>query len=143
MTPSPQDPQAVNASNALNVPSLLLMLLAGLGIPFALFALLGPGNEAQIEQMRHIKGMSPQLIDMMRVMGGPVQKVMNLLGLGIDAFVIFGALQMRQLKNWPIAVAAAGASLLPLGSCCCCVSIGVGIWALTILTKPEIKAQFS
>ncbi len=143
---TPQLPNAAtpnNASEQLNIPSILLMLLAGLGIPFALLSLFRSADAAQLEQLRQIKGMSPELIKMMTTLTGPLSKLMNLFGLTIDGFVIFAAIQMRQLKNWPIAVAGSAAAILPFGSCCCCISMGIGIWSLVLLMKPEIKSQFT
>jgi len=57
--------------------------------------------------------------------------------------MIFGALQMRQLKNWGLSLASAILVLLPCAGCCCLLGLPVGIWAIITLTKPEVKSAFS
>ncbi|HMO15915.1 MAG TPA: hypothetical protein PKD64_00050 [Pirellulaceae bacterium] len=57
------------------------------------------------------------------------------------AFIIFGAWQMKTLGNWGWALAASIMSIIPCG-CCCLIGTPVGIWALVIIVKPEIKQAF-
>lgn len=56
--------------------------------------------------------------------------------------MLYGGLQMRQMKNHGVAMAAAIAACIPCFSCCC-LPLPVGIWALVVLTKPEVKQAFS
>ncbi len=62
-----------------------------------------------------------------------------------NAFIIWGALQMRQLKNYSVSVAAAVLATIPccVSYCCCFFSMPIGIWALYVLLQPEVKARFS
>jgi hypothetical protein len=63
---------------------------------------------------------------------------------GLCGLTFFGALQMRNLKNYGLSMAAAILVMLPCGSyCCCCIGIPIGIWALVTLNKPEVKSAFS
>lgn len=57
-------------------------------------------------------------------------------------FVLYAALQMRQLKNWPLSMAGAIVALVPCFACCC-LGLPVGIWALVVLNKPEVRAAFT
>ena len=56
--------------------------------------------------------------------------------------VIYGAIQMLSGKKYGLAKAAAILSIIPLTSCCFLVGIPLGIWAMVVLGKPEIKALF-
>ena len=64
-------------------------------------------------------------------------RLLGLLGMGLGVVMACGAWQMRQLKQCPMALAAAIIGLLPFGSCCCCLSLPVGVWALTIRAGPR------
>lgn len=52
--------------------------------------------------------------------------------------IILGAMKMRQLRNYGLAVTAA---VLSICSCSCLPTI-FGIWALVVLLNPEVKAAF-
>lgn len=56
--------------------------------------------------------------------------------------VIYGAVQMLNGKNYGLAKTAAILAIIPLTSCCFPVGMPIGIWALVVLGKPEIKALF-
>jgi hypothetical protein len=50
---------------------------------------------------------------------------------------------MLHLKNYGLCVAAAIIALVPCTSPCCCLGLPIGIWALVVLTKAEVKTAFS
>jgi hypothetical protein len=39
-------------------------------------------------------------------------------------------------------LAAAIVALIPCFSPCCLIGLPIGIWALVVLSKPEVKSQF-
>jgi hypothetical protein len=132
-----QDPR-----EALNVPSLLLLVLAALGVLSNLATLVSPADLSQLESLP----MDPQVRELVARLGqfaAGAGKVLAALGLGLGAVMAYGAWQMRQLRQYPLALAAAIVALLPMASCCCCLSLPVGVWALTILTRPEVRDAFA
>jgi predicted Zn finger-like uncharacterized protein len=64
------------------------------------------------------------------------------LGALMCLIALIGAVRMKQLKNYGLAVTASVLSLVPL-NCCCFLGFGFGIWGLVVLLKPEIKDAFS
>lgn len=66
----------------------------------------------------------------------------NAAGLVIALICLFGSLRMMNLKSYGLAMTAAVLMLLPCGTCCCCVNVGAAIWAIVVLSKPEVKAAF-
>lgn len=96
-----------------------------------------------------------QLQDMQAKQGGPPLQelpptghtafdyIMLVVGLVVAGVIVFGAMQMQQLKSYPLAMAASILSMIPFLSPCCCVGIPVGIWALVVLLKPEVKSAFT
>jgi uncharacterized membrane protein len=118
------------------------MVVAGLGGAYALFgvlmAALGIGGEAM--SMFGDADM-PEFVEMMmstgfRVISGLVVFIFN-------AFVFFAAMQMKQLHSWPLALAGSIIAMTPCISLCCIIGLPIGIWALVVLFKPEVKEAFS
>lgn len=55
--------------------------------------------------------------------------------------VMFGSMRMKQLKNYNLSIATSILAMIPCSGCCI-VGLPVGIWALVVLLKPEIRAAF-
>jgi hypothetical protein len=49
---------------------------------------------------------------------------------------------MRKLDSYGLAMTASIVALIPCISPCCVVGLPIGIWALVILSKPEVKSAF-
>ena len=62
--------------------------------------------------------------------------------IAFQAIASCGALCMILRKTYPLAVAGAVVSLIPLCGPCLGLSIPFGIWALVLLLRPEIKSAF-
>ena len=138
MNPNPTDgaPAGSNAKDALNVPSILIMVCGGLGLVGGLLGLVG-GGARSLGPLAN----NPQMQQYMAMQAGPMHYVTALLGLALSGFLIFGAMKMRILESHGLAMGAAIVAMIPCGGCCC-IGLPVGIWALITLMKPEIKSQF-
>ena len=66
----------------------------------------------------------------------------GVLGLLAAPVIIYGAIQMLKGNKYGLAKTAAILAIVPLTSCCFLLGIPVGIWALIVLAKPEVKAIF-
>ena len=140
---APPPPGGGGAREALNVPSILFMVFGGLSVLLAILGLLGNNaNDPAIAKMIRDPNVPEQMKDFIRVLAGPGSKVINLLGMAMSGLLIFAGLQMRNLKNYGVAIAACVIGMLPCTSCCC-VMLPIAIWTLTILMRPEIKSSFS
>ncbi len=58
------------------------------------------------------------------------------------AFVLFGAIKMKNMKDYGIARAAAIVAIIPFVGPCCLIGIPFGIWAVIVLSKPHVRAAF-
>jgi len=67
---------------------------------------------------------------------------LKILGATLALITLVGSIQMLKLRSYGLAMATAIIMLIPCGSCCCFLNIGAGIWALVVLSKPEVKAAF-
>jgi hypothetical protein len=130
------------ARQEVNTPAILLMVTAGLGLAGALLgmvqALLG-GNQLPPEMLNdpNMAQFAPWL-ERMQSFG----IVGNLLTLALSGVTLFGALKMKNLENYGLAMAASIIAILPCFGPCCCIGIPVGIWSLVVLNKPEVKSAF-
>jgi Ca2+/Na+ antiporter len=73
---------------------------------------------------------------------GSVGAASSVVGLAVAAFIIFAALKMRELKQWELCLAASIVAMIPCISPCCILGLPIGIWALVVLLRPEIKEAF-
>jgi hypothetical protein len=89
-----------------------------------------------------LAGMPEQNLELQRNLAMFVSIPANLVGLGLAVVCLFGAIQMMKLRSYGLAMTTAILMLIPCGNCCCLLNIGVGIWLLVVLSKPEVKAAF-
>lgn len=61
----------------------------------------------------------------------------------LNLFVIVCSIQLTRLRNWGLGMAAAGLSMLNVGSCCCVVGLPVGLFSLWVLFSPDVIAAFN
>jgi len=102
------------------IVSLLLRVL-GTG-----FATMGGGDDS-IQQM----------------FSGGIGIVISIMGLLMAGLIVFAALQMMKLTNYGLSMAGAVIAMIPCLSPCCVLGLPIGIWALVVLMKPEVKAAFT
>jgi len=68
--------------------------------------------------------------------------VLNLVGVAIGVVILLVALKMKRLEAYNWAMASSILALAPCISPCCIVGLPIGIWALVVLAKPEVKGAF-
>ncbi|HUL52775.1 MAG TPA: DUF4339 domain-containing protein [Opitutaceae bacterium] len=88
-------------------------------------------------------GMTPEAARMFRLMMGPVGIAARVLGIAVSIFILLGALRMQKLANYGLVMTAAILAMVPCLSPCCVLGLPIGIWALVVLAKPEVKSQFN
>ena len=124
------------ALDQLKGPAISLMVTAGIGALWQLMLLLvnltGAGMGAM---MRGSQGMPNML-------SGGIGAVINVIGLIMAVVVFMGALKMKNAESYGFAMAAAIIAMIPCVSPCCLLGLPLGIWAIIVLVKPEVKAAF-
>lgn len=124
------------AMDAVKGPATGLMVTAGIGIAFQLLGLvmnvLGAGMGALA---RGNQGMPNML-------SGGIGAVFNVIGIVIAVVIFMGAGKMKNLQSYGFAMAATILAMIPCISPCCLIGLPVGIWALVVLMKPEVKGAF-
>ena len=140
-------------NNQVNLPAILLMVSAGLAIAYALFSLVmaavgGDGDTSWVMKLINDPALREQMEKQMAAQQTGGGKLVNylwpLLILAANGLVIFGALKMRSLESYALAMVAAVVATIPccFTGCCCITSMPAGIFALVVLMRPEVKAAF-
>ncbi|NNE66871.1 MAG: hypothetical protein HKN33_09915 [Pyrinomonadaceae bacterium] len=129
-----------DVSKTIKTPAIALIVAGSINGAVGVAALLGGfvrllwGNESlpvnEAERMGFIGG---------TVIGYGIA----LLTLLAAPLIIYGGTQMLSGKRYGLAKAAAIAAIIPFTNCCFLIGIPIGIWALTVLFKPEVKDYFA
>lgn len=143
-------PQAPR-NEQLNLAAILIMIAAGLALAYSLMTLAtsAAGSDGSfLLQFVQDEAAKQKLREALKS-GGGGSKIPGILWafvmMGVNAFIIFGGIKMKNAQSYPVAMAAAILSVIPccFNGCCCISSMPVGIFALVVLMKPEVKASFS
>ena len=130
------------ALQAVKGPAIALIIVASLGVAYyglsGLFTLFTGGMMFHQELPPEVP---PQVRALVENMRGPLAAVISLVVATMNGFVLFGAIKMLRLQNFGLVMAAVIVAMLPC-QCCCLLGLPLGIWALMVLNKPEVKSQF-
>jgi hypothetical protein len=64
------------------------------------------------------------------------------IGILMGVLILFGAMKMKKLENYGLAMTCSIIAMIPCVSPCCLIGLPIGIWAVVVLSKPEIKSAF-
>ena len=145
---SPQsDAGRARAQSEVSGPAIGLMITAGLGIAAALLGILSVVLGIDINRYNrtpHFRGETPEMRRLMQMtQPGPGTIAGDMIRIAVGAFVLFAAMKMKNLESHGLAIAASILSIIPCCSPCCCIGIPLGIWALVVLNKSDVKDYFS
>ncbi|MEY4386690.1 MAG: hypothetical protein RLY20_1973 [Verrucomicrobiota bacterium] len=76
------------------------------------------------------------------MMSGGIGVFAGIIGIIMSVVIFLGAQKMKKLESYNFAMTATIIAMVPCISPCCLVGLPIGIWALVILMKPEVKAAF-
>jgi predicted Zn finger-like uncharacterized protein len=122
-------------------PAIALMVSAGLGIAsnivYAIFQLLSVG----------VNSPGPRRSDAGFVLGyslgaGMVVCGPTLPGIIMSFIVWAGAIKMKRLQGFGLAMTACILAMMPC-NCCFVLGLGFGIWGLVVLNNPAVREAFS
>lgn len=66
----------------------------------------------------------------------------NVLELLVGVLIIYGAIRMKNLQSYTLAMTSAILAIVPCLSPCCCIGLPIGIWALVVLLDNAVKPAF-
>ena len=135
--PAFQAPTA-DAARMVAGPAIGLIVVASLALVLIVVNLILTLSGATMFQMPNFGGQSPEIVKFAQGTGLVIGAVV---GFVIYGLVLLGAIKMKKLESYGMAMTASILVMLPC-SLCCVVGLGFGIWALVVLNKPEVKAAF-
>jgi len=133
--PIATDPAAAQAM--LKGPAIFMMVLAIFSlilVPLSILYQFTQGQDAYSD-------LPPELRDFLLQSSGVDAVVSNGLSFIANILILIGALKMRKCQSYGLAMTASILCILCDWGCCC-LGIGAGIWAIVVLSKPEVKAVF-
>jgi len=138
--PPPVPPYVATSQVSARVanPALALMIAAGIGIGIQLlmlvvrllgvgFGALAAGNQEEAA---------------IQMIAGGAGIVFGLLGIGVGVVIFYGAMRMRAMQGYSLAVASSILAMVPCLSPCCVLGLPLGIWSLVVLLDPTVKEAF-
>jgi hypothetical protein len=129
-----------SARQQLNGPAIGLIATGALGILQAVGGMLTNLLGAGLGGANF--GAAPELERIIGLLSGTLGTALYLVSLAISLFVLYGGLRLRKLQNYGLCIVASVLALFPCTSPCCCIGLPVGIWALVVLNRPEVRSQF-
>jgi hypothetical protein len=125
------------AAEQVSGPAVGLMVVAILGFVLqAISLLLSLGVGASLLTM-------PQNNQALANMfSGGLGVVSAIIGLLVSGLIFYGALKMKKLESQGLAMTASILAMIPCISPCCLIGLPIGIWAVVVLLKPEVKSAF-
>lgn len=142
IAPLPQpayQPGVAAATDQVNGPAIGLIVTAALNILLSLIRILGAIVGFGMSAMQHTGNRE---IDRIISMSGAIGGVFGAVGVLCAVVILMGGIKMRKLENRGLCLTAAILAVIPCTSPCCLVGIPLGIWALVVLSKPEVKGAF-
>ena len=126
----------------LKVTAILNIILAAWSlVRMAIFPLKMQQFNSALQQLNN-----PQLEQLfqkwMHLAYGPLGAVNSLFGLALSVLILIGAAKMQSLRSYEFALTAAILAMVPCLTPCCLIGLPFGIWAVVVLSKPEVKSQF-
>ncbi|HTL98657.1 MAG TPA: hypothetical protein VL181_07620 [Holophagaceae bacterium] len=126
-----------DVQNQVSGPATGLQVTAGIGIAYQivmiLIHLLGMGANATLGGDNK----------MFAMFSGTIGIVFGVIGIIIGAVVFMGGSKMKNLQGYGFVLTAAILAMIPCISPCCLLGLPIGIWAVVVLVKPEVKAAFT
>lgn len=130
-TPTPAGAEQVNG------PAIGLIVVAVLGALAQVAALIM--NLAGASFMAHSRMPQEAWANMF---SGTMGVVSSIIGILVSGLILLGAMKMKKLESYGLAMAATILAMVPCVSPCCLLGLPIGIWALVVLLKPEVKSAF-
>lgn len=78
----------------------------------------------------------------MNMFSGGLGIASSIFAMAIAGLILYGALKMKKLESYGWAMTASIIAMVPCFSPCCLIGLPIGIWALVVLSKPEVKGAF-
>jgi hypothetical protein len=83
-----------------------------------------------------------QLPAWVNMLSGTIGVVLSIIGILMCGVILLGGMKMKKLESYGLAMTTSIIAMIPCLSPCCLIGLPIGIWALVVLSKPEVKSAF-
>lgn len=135
---------AANAAERVKLPAISLIVVGIIGVLLGLHEILEGTGLVDADPLQKLLGGQnlPKWLKQSMVASSVTSLIADAVVLLTSGFVIFGATRMLKLQSFGLVMASAIVAMVPCLGPCCCIGAPVGLWALLVLNKPEVKAAF-
>lgn len=128
----------------LNAPAIGILVTGLLGACLSLYGIIdelfGSKNKVEIptDLSPGMERILKSLVDLLEAFSVHL----NLLALILGVFTLMAGVRMRQRRSYGLVIVGIIFGMLPCLSPCCCTGLPFGIWALVVLSNPEVRNSF-
>lgn len=137
---SPQPPTGGAASSLVSSPATALIVVGVINGLLALFNFYR-GLFGAVAPPPNVQGADPEIMKMIQNITGTTAIVQGVLVGIVAIIIIMGALKMKSLQSYGLAMTSSILAMIPCLSCCI-IGLPIGIWSIVVLSKPEVKSAF-
>ena len=141
--PLTASPALSTATDLVNGPGIGLIATGALNILLGIFRVVISLTGFGMGLFSGAAGANDEMTKMIMSMAGTVGVVFGALGVVCGGITLLGGLKLRKLQSFGFCMTACILAMIPCTSPCCLVGLPVGIWTLVMLSKPEVKSQFT
>jgi amino acid transporter len=140
-SPFPGDGGRAGALSEVNGPAIGMIITAVLSALGAISSLgwnaMGMSNS--FNQFQNFPAQNQQFFEMMQ----HYSLFSSVVAIALAVLIFIAGLKMKNLQSHTLCIVASILCIIPCTTGCCCVGIPIGIWALIVLNKPEVRDYFS
>ncbi|MBE0539866.1 MAG: DUF4339 domain-containing protein [Verrucomicrobia bacterium] len=133
---------STDAGSQVNGPAIGLIVTAVIGFIATVIGTIWNMVAAGAGMGMNQPGMNPEMERFVSMFSGTMGIVSGIIGLVVAGLILFGALKMKKLESYGWAMTSSILAMIPCISPCCLLGLPIGIWALVVLAKPEVKSSF-
>lgn len=137
-----------NLRDKVKAPAMALIIFGVLSIAGALFSVImsffGEQLTGQIFEGLAESGQPlPEFVTFFARGGGlALNLLFAVVNLGVAVFITYYGTRMSSLRDHSLCVTAAILTLVPCFGPCCLIGMPIGIWALVILNRADVRSAF-
>jgi hypothetical protein len=131
-------PSGPDALQAVNGPAVGLIIVGVVGLAMSLIGL----TMNLTGSLMNLHGMDPNAEQFLRMFAGTLGIISTIVSVILSGLILWGGIKMKRLESYALAMTASVVAMVPCLSPCCVLGLPLGIWALVILLRPEVKSAF-
>jgi hypothetical protein len=130
-------PSGSSGAEKVNGPATGLIVVAILGVVLQIVSLIFNLAGASILSNARMPNQA-----WANMFSGTIGAVSSIIVILLSGVILFGGIKMKKLESYGLAMAASILAMIPCFSPCCLLGLPIGIWAVVVLAKPEVKSAF-